>query len=85
MDHNLITGICEGLIENGQASSMSIREVRERVANSLRINAITDFELSNITMRKNRNREATITIAYERRVALFGNLDMIAKFDTVLD
>ena len=83
VDHNLITGICEGLIENGEADNMTITDIRQRVSNTLNINNVRDFNLSNITVRKE-NDQAIITIAYERRVELIANLDVVAKFDTVL-
>ena len=83
VDHNLITGVCEELIENGEAANMTTTDVRQRVSNTLRINNIRDFDLSAITMRKE-NDQAIITIAYERRVELVANLDVVAKFDTVL-
>ena len=62
---------------------MTITDVRNRVSNSLRINNVTGFELNDITMRKENN-QPVITIAYERRVELFANLDVVAKFDTIL-
>lgn len=83
VDHNLITGICEELIENGEAANMTTTDVRQRVSNTLRINNIRDFNLSAITMRKE-NDQAIITIAYERRIELAGNLDVVAKFNSVL-
>ena len=83
VDHNLITGVCEGLIENGEAANMTTTDIRERVANTLRINNVYDFDLSAITARKE-NDQAIITIAYERRVELAANLDVVAKFNTVL-
>lgn len=83
VDHNLISGVCEELIENGEAANMTTTEIRQRVSNTLRINNVTDFDLSSITMRKE-NDQAIITIAYERRVELAANLDVVAKFDTVL-
>ena len=83
VDHNLVTGICEELIENGEANNMTLSDIRQRVSNTLRINNVTDFELSSITMRKE-NDSAIITIAYERRVELIANLDVVAKFNTVL-
>lgn len=84
VDHNLITGICQDIVDNGEAQNMTVRDVRARVSNSLRINNILDFDLSNITLQK-RDGVATITVAYERRVELFANLDAVAKFDTVLE
>jgi hypothetical protein len=83
VDHNLISGVCEELIENGEAANMTITEIRQRVSNTLRINNVTDFDLSSITLRKE-NDQAIITIAYERRVELAANLDVVAKFNTVL-
>jgi len=83
LDHNLISGVYEELIENGEAANMTITEIRQRVSNTLRINNVTDFDLSSITTRKE-NDQAIIIIAYERRVELAANLDVVAKFDTVL-
>tara|TARA_B110000858_G_scaffold192516_1_gene243379 strand:+ start:6307 stop:6684 length:378 start_codon:yes stop_codon:yes gene_type:complete len=83
VDHNLIVGVCEELIENGEAAKMSTTEIRQRVSNTLRINNITDFDLSSIKVRKESD-QAIITIAYERRIELVANLDVVAKFDTVL-
>ncbi len=83
IDHNMVTGICNGLIESGEAADMSITQLRAKVSDSLRINNIRDFEMSNIRMRKE-NGKAIITIAYERRIDFIGNLDMIAAFNTEL-
>ncbi len=83
VDHNLIAGVCEELIESGEAANMSTTDVRQRVSNTLRINNVTDFDLSSITVRKENN-QAIITIDYERRVELVANLDVVAKFNTVL-
>ena len=79
----MVTGICAELIENGEAENMTVTDIRQRVSNTLRINNITDFNLSNITLRKESD-QAIISIAYERRVELMANLDVVAKFDTVL-
>ena len=83
VDHNLITGACEELIENGEAANMTTTEIRQRVSTTLRINNLSNFDLSSITMRKQSD-QAIITIAYERRVELVANLDVVAKFNTVL-
>lgn len=83
VDHNLITGICQELIDNGEAANMTVNDVRERVSASLRINNVTGFDLSDIRMRKE-NGNAIITVAYERRLPLVANLDIVAVFDTVL-
>ncbi|MDP6096495.1 MAG: DUF4845 domain-containing protein [Gammaproteobacteria bacterium] len=83
IDNNLITGICRELIENGEAANMTQGEVRQRISNSLRINNIPDFELTNIRMRKVSD-APIITIAYETRVPLIANMDVVVVFDTTL-
>ena len=83
VDHNLISGVCEELIENGEAANMTATEIRQRVSSTLRINYVTDFDPSSTTMRIE-NEQAIIIIAYERRVELAANLYVVAKFDTVL-
>lgn len=83
VDHNLVVGICEELIESGEAANMTTTDVRNRVSNTLRINNVLDFNLNDISMRK-QNGQAIITIAYERRVEVVGNLDLVATFEDVL-
>lgn len=83
VDNNLITGICAGLIETGEAANMTLTEIRQRVSSSLRINNIRDFDVNNIKLRKE-NGQPIIRVAYEARVELIANLDVVAKFDTEL-
>ena len=83
VDHNLITGLCQDLIDKGEANGMTVTEVRDRISSTLRINNVTDFDLNSIRMRKE-NGEAIITVAYEKRVPLIANLDIIATFDESL-
>ena len=83
VDHNLITGLCQGLIDNGEANTLTVTEVRDRISSTLRINNISDFDLNSILVRKD-NGEAIITVAYEKRVPLVANLDIVATFDESL-
>jgi hypothetical protein len=83
VDHNLITGLCQDLIDNGEANGMTVTEVRDRISSTLRINNVTDFDLNSIRMRKE-NGEAIITVAYEKRVPIIANLDIVATFDESL-
>ena len=83
VDHNLITGLCQGLIDNGETNTLTVTEVRDRISSTLRINNISDFDLNSIPLRKD-NGEAIITVAYEKRVPLVANLDIVATFDESL-
>ena len=84
INHNLLTGICQDLIDNGQASNMTQSEIRSTVSNNLRINQIQGFDVDNIRMRRE-NGEAIISIAYESRIELVANRDVIAPFDETLE
>ena len=83
VDHNLIAGLCQDLIDNGEANSMTVIEVRDRISSILRINNVPEFDLNNIRLRKESG-EASITVAYEKRVPLIANLDIVATFDESL-
>jgi hypothetical protein len=80
IDDNVITGVCNDLIETGEIDDMNVRDLRTRVNNSLRINNVTDFDTSAITLARE-NGQAIITIEYERRVELIANLDVVARFN----
>jgi len=83
IDHNVITGICQELVESGEADDMTITDIRNRVSSGLRVNNVTGFDLSSISKRVESD-SAIIRINYERRVELFANLDVVAKFDSVI-
>ena len=57
--------------------------MRDRISSILRINNVPDFDLNNIRLRKESG-EAIITVAYEKRVPLIANLDIVATFDESL-
>lgn len=84
LNHNLITGICQELVDNGQAANMTLSEIRTTVSNSLRINQVQGFDLDNIRLRRE-NGEAVISIAYETRIEMIANLDVIATFDETIE
>ena len=83
IDQNLIRGLCQDLIDNGEANSMTVTEVRDRTSSTLRINNVTDFDLNSIRMLKEYG-EGFITVAYEKRVPLIATLDIVATFDESL-
>lgn len=83
IDHNLMTNLAKQLVESGQADDMSVTEVREKFGSTLRLNNINGFNLSDIKLARV-DGKAAIRIAYERRVPLFANLEIIAVFDDTL-
>lgn len=83
VDNNLIVGLCQEILDNGEAANMTQTEVRDRVSNTLRINGITNFDLTSIRLDKSDERPE-ITVSYEQRVPLVANLEIIAVFDSTL-
>jgi hypothetical protein len=79
MDYNVLRSTADGLIEDGSANRLTVDEIRLQFANALRLNAIYDFELSDIEIYRGGGR-TSIIIEYERRVPLVANLDIIAAF-----
>lgn len=83
LDHNIVTSYTETIIESGEMENMTTSQLRRRVGDNLRINNVLDFDTTAIRLNKE-NEKPVVTIAYEKRVELFLNLDVVAKFDTVL-
>ena len=82
-DHNSVSSYTKDLIELGGIAKLNTRELRLRVGDNLRINNVQYFDVTSIRLAKE-NDKPVATIAYERQVELFLNLDVVAKFNTVL-
>jgi hypothetical protein len=80
LDHNFVKGVAEELIADGRAASLTQGEIREEIANGLRVNNVRDFNLNSITLERE-NAEPVLVIEYERRVPLVANIDVIISFD----
>ena len=81
MDNSVLTGLSDELVDDGTANDLTGDQIRQRFGNALRLNSIYDFDLNNdIQISRNSGRTA-IRIAYERRVTMFANLDVIAAFE----
>lgn len=80
LDHNFVKGVAEELIADGRAASLTQGEIREEIANGLRVNNVREFNLNSITLERE-NAEPVLVIEYERRVPLVANIDVIISFD----
>jgi len=83
IDHNMVTSYTKGLIESGEMADLTISELRQKVGDNLVMNNVRDFDVTHILMVKESDKRV-IKIAYEQRMELFLNLDVVVKFDTVL-
>jgi len=80
MDNNVVTSLADDLVADGTANRLRVDEIRQRFADALRLNSIYDFNLSDIQIVRGGG-QTSIRIAYERRMPLFANLDIVAVFD----
>jgi len=80
LDHNFVKGVAEELIADGRAATLTQGEIREEIANGLRVNNVRDFNLNSVTLERE-NAEPVLVIEYERRVPLVANIDVIISFD----
>jgi len=80
LDHNFVKGVAEELISDGRAATLTQGEIREEIANGLRVNNVRDFNLNSVTLERE-NAEPVLVIEYERRVPLVANIDVVISFD----
>jgi hypothetical protein len=81
LDNSVLIGVAEELVVDGTASDLTLDEIRQRFATALRLNGIYGFDLGDIQVSRSNGGRTAIHIAYERRVPMFANLDVIAAFD----
>jgi hypothetical protein len=84
LDHNFVKGVAEDLVASGRAATLTQAQMREEIANGLRVNNVRDFNLNSITLQRE-NASPVLVIDYERRVPLVGNVDVINSFDDRID
>ena len=80
LDNNVVTTLADDLVADGSANRLRGEEIRQRFADALRLNSIYDFDLSDIEIIRSGG-QTQIRIAYERRMPLIANLDVVAVFD----
>ena len=80
MDNSVVTSLADELVADGTADRLTVDEIKQRFSDALRLNSIYDFQLSDIEIVRAGGRTA-IRIAYERRMPLLANLDIVAVFD----
>jgi len=74
-----VKNIMEVLPTDPKAQSLAPRELKVLVAKRLRMNSVYDVDSKNVTVKKGRSVNI-VTIEYEPRGKLIGNLDYIVSF-----
>jgi hypothetical protein len=81
LDNSVLVGLADEMTDGGNADELTQSEIKQRFATALRLNGIYGFDLADIQVNRSTGGRIAIRIAYERRVPMFANLDVIAAFD----
>jgi hypothetical protein len=84
VDHNFVTSVARSILDSGNANTMSQTQIRQDLEASLQLNNIRDFDISNVEITRIGN-NTQVRIQYEKRVVLIGNIDLVVRFDEVLN
>jgi hypothetical protein len=79
LNDNSVRSIMESLQTDPDLRGANAKKIRETISKRLRINNLYDIKKDNITIRKDRG-GYKVTIMYEPRGTLVGNLDYIITF-----
>lgn len=84
VDHNFLVSSTRSLLESRNAGSLSQTEVRNEIAQSLRLNNIRGVSSRHVVLVRSGNSPAA-RITYERRVPLVYNIELAIQFDETVE
>lgn len=82
MEARTVAAGYEKAIESGEFTGKSIGEIRGRIQKTYQVN-MTKMVARDIKFKRDKG-TLTMDATYERRVPLFGNIDVVVKFDTLI-
>lgn len=80
VEHFTVRSTLEGLKDDPEVKQMSPAEIREGIERRFNINNVTTVGKKDLKIRREQN-GVVIELAYEVRRPLFGNLDVIGRFN----
>lgn len=84
VDHNFLVSATRSLLESRNAVSLSQTDIRNEIAESLRINNIRAVDANALVLLRAGGSPA-VRIRYERRVPFMYNIDFAIQFDETVD
>jgi hypothetical protein len=84
VDHNFLVSTTRSLLESRNAGTLSQTEVRNEIAQSLRINNIRAVSSTAVVLVRSGSSPAA-RISYERRVPLMYNIELAIQFDETVE
>lgn len=81
LDYNTMAGVLESIAKIDGMASRRAPDIRDVIAKRFNLNNIRDFPIDeNIEIKRSQN-GVEIIMAYEVRVPLVSNIDLVASFD----
>lgn len=79
-----VEDVLESLHQEGQLTQKSTRDIQRLILKRLEINDVHNVSKEHIDIQKKRG-QVIVNIQYEVRTSLFGNLDIVARFDELFE
>jgi len=79
-DARSVSSAIQSLGETEGITTMSTRQIREKISKLLRINNVRGLDLDPMDIKKT-NTKLVVDFNYEQRVELVGNVDVVMKFE----
>jgi putative transposon-encoded protein len=83
LDNYFVRGAMDTLLEVN-THDMNDKQIRRKINDSFTVNGVRDVDIRALQIERERTR-TLVSLNYEKRVNLFGNLDMVAVFNNVYD
>ncbi len=81
IDHRTMRGVLEEMVADDRLARGTAAQFRRAFQERLQINNIRDFDHSEALVVESRAGNLTVDFTYEIREQLFGNADIVLKFD----
>tara|TARA_X000001036_G_scaffold395828_1_gene397037 strand:- start:38 stop:409 length:372 start_codon:yes stop_codon:yes gene_type:complete len=80
LDHNTISGVMNGIANEPSMDGRGDKAIEDMMIKHLKINNSQDFPVPDELKIKRDRSGITMSVNYEKRVALIGNIDLVASF-----
>lgn len=80
LEYNTVRGAITNVIDDRQSRMQSEREIRDAISRRFQVNNVDTISANDLEISKGGG-EVTVTVEYEVRRSLIGNIDLVISFD----
>lgn len=81
LDHSTISDVMHGIANEPAMSGRGDKAIEDMMIKRLKINNVRDFPVRDELKIKRDRSGVTLSIDYEKRIPLIGNVDLVASFE----